>query len=413
MTTDTSAFNCLLAVVCMRMHHDSTGTHIHCCSLIDIILQQLQWLTDWFAWVQQVPAVPHMAQLRTPADLESDPNRSDFEANSMQILGALRSSTSDPSLRMHRVQSWLASNSPNTGCMGGSSEDPVTSGVDPTMGERDGRGVCGVASKEYACAAPALQTVESAAAVTPVVADSSRQPTPVDEASSNQSTLVQQQTEAESPKQRYSEEAATQQAFAAVATEKRQSAVHALVQRFEHMTVARLASSKPAGAALGLLVPAPSDQAPQQGLSEDMMRLTLKREVDVSANDDEIHSNSSEGFSPRRELQSSRTAVASAWDDYPSTSQPPEWHVNTVYQSESSSGEQAGPDPASTRNAELAASGAAGVGCAEAPCWPEWLAGVADVEILAIQGSGEATPRYADMGCAPAGTAPCTPLPSL
>ena len=353
----------------------------------------------------------HMAQLRTPADLESDPDCSACEANSMQILDALRSSASDPSLPMHRVQSWLASNSPNMDCI--SLEDPVTSGVEPTQAGHDGRSDRGGVGKEHACTAPALQSAESAIDVTPAVADSSQQPTTVDQVSSNQCSLFQQQTKAEPHKQRRSEEPATQQASTAVATEKRQSAVHALVQRFEHMTVARLASNKPAGASLGLLVPAPAHQAPQQGLSEDMMRLTLKREVDVSVNDDEIHSNSSEGFSPRKELQSSHTALASLWDDYPSTNQPPEWHVNTVYQSESSSGEQAGPDPASTRDDELAASGAAGVGCAAGPFCAEGSAGAADVERLSTQGGGEIAPRYAFMSCAPAGTAPCTLLLSL
>ena len=354
-------------------------------SLATISATAVAGLKDGFAWMQQVPAVAHMAQLRTPADLESAPNRSDFEATSMHILDALRSSSSDPSLPMHRVQSWLASNSPNMDCI--SLEDPGASGLDPTKDEHDAKGDCGGVGEEHACTAPALQTVESAVAVTPVLADSSQQPTQVDYAKSNQSTLVQQHTVVESPKKCYSEEAATQQASAAAAaaTEKRQSAVHALVQRFEHMTVARLATSKPAGAALGLLLPpAPSEQAPQQGLSEDMMRLTLKREID-----DEIHSNSSEGFSPRRELQSSRTALASLWDDYPCTDQPPEWHMNTVYQSESSSGEQA-------------ASGAE-------PFGPEGLAGAADMQTLAFQGSGEGAPRYAFMSCC-CWDCPCTLL---
>ena len=95
----------------------------------------------------------------------------------------------------------------------------------------------------------------------------SQQPEVHPQLSSDQCTTDQQHFMTQSASLSVAE-AASQQGFGAATAARRQSAEHALVQRFEHMTVARLEISKPGGTGLGLLASAPCDHAPQQSLSE-------------------------------------------------------------------------------------------------------------------------------------------------
>ena len=348
-----------------------------------------------------------MAETKPPADMASAAGSSSDSTHSMQSLLALQPRISDPSLRIHRVQAWLVSNSVTRDSV--FPEDLATS-----------EGEHGAASEGHACAAPAHQSAENATAVKSIMAEqheavaASEQPESLHQLSSDQCTTVQQaKASAEQSASSTVGGAASQQAAAAA---MRQSAVQALVQRFEHMTVARLKTSKPADKGPGLLALSLSDKAPQQRPSEVKIPAVPERGIDVAVMDDESHSDSGSSVTPSRQLQSSPPAAEeeagdrlhpAASDgtpllDHPSICQPPEWHTNTAFELESSSDEQAKFDSAVVRCADLTTLGASGVAQAPAHLWPEGLAVPADVKEDSVQRSGEAGHRYAVMTHAPA-----------
>ena len=348
-----------------------------------------------------------MAETSPLADLDSAASCSNDD--SMQSSEALQLRISRPSMRMHRVQAWLVSNNATWSSL--SPQDLVTS-----EGECNTKDEYDAASEGHACAAPAQQNAEKATALKRILAKqdavaASEQPAVLNQLTSDQCTIVQQHFMKESAEQSASSilaGAASQQVSVAAAAAMRRSAVHALVQRFEHMTVARLKASKPGDAGLGVLTPTLSDKASQQRLPEVKMHAMPERAPNAASVDDD-------SVIPSRQLQLScageeaeayglRPAASHdmPWVDYPPTSQPPEWHLNTAFEIESSSAEQAESEPALTRYNELAAPGATGVGHTAAQLWPEGLDVAADEKEVAVQRSGEAVPRYAVASHAPA-----------
>ena len=340
-----------------------------------------------------------MAETRLPADLASAAGSSSDSTHSMQSLLALQPRISDPSLRIHRVQAWLVSNSVTRDSV--FPQDLATS-----------EGEHGAASEGHACAAPAHQSAENATAVKPIMAEqheavaASEQPESLHQLSSDQCTTVKQEKgSAEQSANPTVGGAASQQAAAAAA--RRQSAVQALVRRFEHMTVARPKTSKPPDTGPGLLALSLSDKACQQRLSEAKIPTMPERAINVAVMDDESHSDSGSSVLPSRQLQSSPPAAEEeAGDrlqpaashgvpllDHPSICQPPEWHTNTAFELESSSDEQAKFDPAVVRFADLTVPDATGVAQAPAHLWPEGLAVPADVKEDSVQRSVEAGHR--------------------
>ena len=342
-----------------------------------------------------------MADARSLADMASAAGCSCDSVHSMQSSDALQPRTSDPSMRMHRVQAWLVSDKAMWSSM--SPHDLALS-----EGGCDASGKCGAASEGRACAAPAQKTAEHATAQKPIAAKqhenvaASEQPDVLHQLSSDKPTSFQQHVMERSADQAASPNvagAASQQvsaAAAAAAAAVRQSAVHALVQRFEHMTEARRASSKPGDTGLGLLASALAHKASQQRLSEVKTHAIChmpEQAIDAATVNDDNCSNSSDGVEPRRQPQHSCFAQEEEdrmlqptaphdmlWVENSSVCQPPEWHTNTAYELESSSAEQAESDPALTRYAEPTAPGATGASQAAAHHWPEGLDVTADVK---------------------------------
>ena len=366
-------------------------------------------------YFQQVPGVLCMAEARPLADLASAASCSNDSAHSMQCSDALQPRISDPSMRMHTVQSWLESNSPTWSSI--IPQDLATSeGECHAKGERN-------ASKERAWAAPAQQSEEHAGAFKPIAAKhheaaaALEQPGVHHQLSSDVLTAVQQHLIEGSAEQSGSptaaETASQQVSAAAAAATVRQSAVQTLVQRFECMTTARLKISNQGDTGLGLLASALSNKPPEQRVSEVKMHVTPESASDAAIADDENCSDSSDSVTPSRQLQPSCTAeegegyklqpaasLGMSWIDYFSSCQPAEWHLNTAFELEGSFAEQAQSDPALTRDAELAAPGAPGIDHAAAKLWPEGLAVAADVTEASAQRSGGTAPRYAVMSLA-------------
>lgn len=355
-----------------------------------------------------------MVETRPVADLESAAGCSNDSADGMQSSDALQLCVSAPRTRMHRVQSWLVSNNTTWSSM-------IPQDLAIPEGECDAKGECNTASEEHACAAPAQQSVEHATAPKPIAAKhheavaASGQPEVRHQLSTDQCTIQQHHVEGsaeQSASPTVAGAASQQVSAAATAAAVRQSPVQALVRRFEHMTVARLKTCKPGDTrARGLLASALSDTAPQQRLSEVKMHVTPESATNAATADDENCSDSSDSVMPRRQLQPSCTAEEEEdyrlqpaashgmpWLDYSSVCQPPEWHLNTAFELEGSSAEQAQSDPALTRDAELAAPGA---GHAAAQLWPEGFGVAADVTEASVQRSGGTVPRYAVMSFAP------------
>ena len=351
-----------------------------------------------------------MAETSPIADLDSAAGCSNDSADSIQGSDASQPRTSNLSMHMHRVQAWLVSSSATWSSM--SPQDLATS-----EGQRDAQaeGEGDALSEGHACATPAQQIAENATALKPTASQeheaavASQQPEELHQLSSDQRTTVQQHLMKQSAEQSASSPVAAvanqQVSAAAAATATHRRAVHALVQRFEHMTVAGLEASKPGVAGLGLLPSVVFDKASQQRLPEVKMHAKPERAPIAATVDDKNYGKS---ITPSRQLQPSCTAeeeeanrlqpVASRSmprvDSSP-VCQPPEWHLNTAFEVESSSTEQAESEPASTGYNELAQPGATGVGHTAAQLWPEGLAGAADVKEGSVQRSGRASPRYA------------------
>ena len=290
-------------------------------------------------------------------------------------------------------------------------------------GERDAQGEGDAVSEGHACAAPPLQSAENATALKPIAGKdhgavaASQQPEVLHQLSSDQCTIVQQHLMKESAEQLASSTVAgvAIQQVPVAAAAMHQSAVHALVQRFEHITVPRLKASKPGDAGVGLLASVLSDKASRQPVPEVKMHAMPERAPNAATVNDENCGNS---VTPRRQPQPSCTAEeeeanrlqpaashSMPWVDYSPVCQPPEWHLNTAFEVESSSACSAQQsEPALTRYNELAVPPATGIGHTAAQLWPEGLAGAADVKEDSVQRSGRASPRYAFMSHAPATT---------
>ena len=349
-----------------------------------------------------------VAETRPLADLDRAAGCSNDSTDSMQSSDALQPRISNPSMRMHRVQAWLTNNNTTWGSM--SPHDLATS-----EGKCDAQGECGAASEGHACAEPAQHSAENATALEPIVAKqheamaASQQPEVFHQLSSDQCTVDQQHLMKESAEQSASSTVAgassQQVSAAAAAAAVRRNAVHALVQRFEHMTVARLKASKPRDAGLGLLATALPGKASQQRLPGAKMHAMPERGPDAAIIDNEYHSDnsmSSRQLQPNcatEEEEADRLQPAAChgmlWVDCSPVCQPPEWHLNTAFEIEGSSAEQAEYEPALTRYHEPAVPGATAVGHTAAHLWPEGLAVAADVKDGSVQRSGTASSRYA------------------
>lgn len=247
-----------------------------------------------------------MAETGPIADLDSAAGCSNDSVDSMQSSDALQPRISDLSMRMHRVQAWLLSNNATWSSM--FQQDLATS-----EGERDAQGEGDAVSEGYACAAPPLQSAENATALKPIAGKdhgavaASQQPEVLHQLSSDQCTIVQQHLMKESAEQLASSTVAgvAIQQVPVAAAAMHQSAVHALVQRFEHITVPRLKASKPGDAGVGLLASVLSDKASRQPVPEVKMHAMPERAPNAATVNDENCGNS---VTPRRQPQPSCTA---------------------------------------------------------------------------------------------------------
>ena len=377
-------------VDCAKMPYGTTSMTLHCCSLLSLCSNHTLYhrLKDTL-W--QVPAMLCMAEAGPSSDLASAAGCSSDSSDCMPSSAALQPGISDLSMHKHRKQAWLASSSADWGSM--FSQDLATSeGGCAATSQPD------AASKGHVCAAHSQSSAEHAAPLKPTVtkqheaAAASEQAPTFDQLSHDQLAFVQQQSitgSVEQPAEQSASpsiaEAASQQAAAAM----RQNAVHfqALVQRFEHMTVARPETAKPGNNGLGLLALAPyDDQASQQSLSEVKPHLWPHTATIAPAISDDNCSDRSDSVTLIRRCYA---AVAAAsrdmpWVEYSSMSQPPNWHLNTAFEPECSSAEQAQSTSASMRCAELALPGAAEVDWAASQVWPELAAaGAAGVDCAA------------------------------
>ena len=398
------------------------------------------------ACFQQVPAVLCMAETGPVADMDSAAGCSNNSAGSMQGSDASQPRIPDLSMRMHRVQAWLVSNNATWSSVfpqdlessegecdaqaeevsqGHACAAPAQQGADNAAALKPiaGKEREAVAASQHACAAPAQQSPENATAQKPIAGKeheavtASQQPKGLHQLSSDQCTIGQQHVMKESADQSASSTVAgvaSQQVSGAAAAMHR-SAVHALVQRFEHMTVARLKASKPGDAGPGLLASALSDKASQQCLPEVQMHAMPERAPNAATANDE---SCGDRLMPSRQPQPSCTAgeeearrlqrAAShgmPCVDCSPVCQPPEWRLNTAFEVESSSAEQAESEPALTKYIEQAVPGGTSIGHTAAQLWPEGLAGAVDAKEGSVQRSGRASPRYAVRSHAPATTA--------
>jgi len=249
------------------------------------------------------------------ADMESALECSDGSNISLQSVDALGATA--PIYGRHKVQDWLAS------------DHAAWSSMLPLDPARTWD-ASAAAIMKHACAEVLDERT---------IGQSGRRPTLPEPAA--------QQHDADAATQHASEEAAEQQ-----------SAVAALVRRFERFTVAKVDIQK-RGLAFGMSALA-FDQIPQRAQTAKQTGLAIESAAGVAAfYDAKVTISAGDDAHPSRQIQPScgdailhRTPADGC---SASGSQPVAWHVNTSFQPESSSAELGVADASSHRHAEPAA----------------------------------------------------------
>lgn len=190
---------------------------------------------------------------------------------------------------------------------------------------------------------------------------------------------------------------------------RQQSGVHALVQQFEHMTVAKPKARKQELLSAGLLASS-ADQASHRGLSANKMHLMFERAAAITPLRDAQHSDAAESARSSRQVQlrfhgadvaqiraaeSARPSRQPSFSgavphgpeliDWSSSSQPAEWHLNTAFESDSWPAERGAADESRPRSANQTRCDAAVAPCDASPLWIEELANLANAERASVQ----------------------------
>ena len=172
---------------------------------------------------------------------------------------------------------------------------------------------------------------------------------------------------------------------------KQQNVVATLVQRFEHLTVAK-ADTMQQGLACLL---ASSDQSLQKSPIASRMHLTPDNQTgrvafsDTSAGDNVGGSASSRSMIHPR----CKEAILDGWFSLAS-SRPGEWHMNASFEPQSSSAQLAATGESASRQDGLAASVAADDGTVALQCHVKGLVGPVNAGRVAMQDGGWPTTRY-------------------
>lgn len=175
---------------------------------------------------------------------------------------------------------------------------------------------------------------------------------------------------------------------------KQQNVVATLVQRFEHLTVAK-ADTMQQGLACLL---APSDQSLQKSPIASRMHLTPDNQTgrvvfsDTSAGDNVGGSASSRSMIHPRCKEAILDGSFSL--DVASSSQPGEWHLNASFEPQSSSAQLAATGVSASRQDSLAACVAADDATVALQCHVKGLVGPVNAGRVTMQDSGWPTTRY-------------------